>query len=180
MKRLFRLISKVNLLFYAVYAKMYPVKYAKYIGVNIKGKVNIYCSSFSMFSTEPWLITLGNNVHITNGVKFINHDGGTLILRKFVPDLEITKPITVGNDVYIGINTIIMPGVNIGNNVIVGAGAVVTRDIPDNSIAVGVPAKRIKSVDEYLEKAKKESLHIGHLTYKAKEKELRKIFGIEK
>ena len=180
MKRLLRILSKFYVIFYAIYGKLYPVKYAKHLGVEMKGKVFLYCSSFSMFSTEPWLITLGDNVHITNGVKFINHDGGTLILRKFVPDLEITKPITVGNDVYIGINTIIMPGVNIGNNVIIGAGSIVTRDIPDNSVAVGVPAKRIKSVDEYLEKAKKDSLHIGHLTYKAKEKELKRIFGIKK
>jgi acetyltransferase-like isoleucine patch superfamily enzyme len=59
-----------------------------------------------------------------------------LILRKFVPGLELTGPITVGDNVYIGINTIILPGVNIGNNVIIGAGSVVSRDIPDNSVAM--------------------------------------------
>lgn len=58
----------------------------------------------------------------------------------------------VGNDVYIGNDVIILPGVNIGNKVVIGAGAVVTKDIPDNSVAVGVPARVIESADEYFEK----------------------------
>ena len=59
-------------------------------------------------------------------------------------------PIVVKDNVHIGWNAIIMPGVTIGNNCVIGCGAVVTHDIPDNSIAVGVPAKVIKSTDEYL------------------------------
>ena len=148
----------------------------KKIGVNFPwGGVHVYGNV--AWSTEPWLITLGNNVHITNGVKFLTHDGGTLLYRKYVPDLEITKPITVGNDVYIGNNVIILPGVNIGNNVVIGAGAVVSRDIPDNSVAVGVPARVIKTADEYLEKLKRESLHLGHLKGQEKDKALMEYFG---
>ena len=55
-----------------------------------------------------------------------------MLYRNQIPDLEITKPIKVGNDVYIGNNVIILPGVTIGNNIIIGAGAVVSKDIPDN------------------------------------------------
>lgn len=91
-------------------------------------------------------------MHITNGVRFITHDGGTLLFRDRVPDLEITKPIVIGDNVYIGNNVLLLPGVTIGNNVIIGAGAVVSRSIPDNSVAVGVPARVIKSSDEYFEK----------------------------
>lgn len=120
---------------------------------------------------------MGNNVHITDGVKFITHDGGTLLYRNHIPDLEITKPISVGNDVYIGNNVIILPGVTIGNNVVIGAGAVVTKDIPDNSVVAGVPAKRIKSADDYLEKLKKESLHLGHLKGQEKDLALMKYYG---
>ena len=145
-----------------VYRKVYsvivsrisPLKYAKKIGVNMNGAVHIYGKV--SWGTEPWIITLGNNVHITDGVKFVTHDGGTLLYRDFIPDLEITKPITVGNRVYIGNNVILLPGVNIGNNVIIGAGAIVSKSIPDNSVAVGVPAKVIKTADEYLEKIKEE------------------------
>ena len=159
---------------------MYPEKYAKAIGVNMRGKVRIYGSSYEMFSTEPWLITLGNNVHIVGGTVFIPHDGGTLILRDKVPDLELTSPITIGDNVYIGSRCIIMLGVNIGSNVIIGAGSIVTKNIPDNSVAVGIPARKIKTIDEYQAKAEKNSLHLGHLYGKEKAEELKKIFNVGK
>lgn len=107
----------------------------------------------------------------------MTHDGGTLIYRHIVPDLEITKPITVGDNVYIGTNTIILPGVKIGSNVIIGAGAVVSKSIPDNSVAVGVPARVIKTSDDYFEKIRNESIHLGHLKYKEKDRALMKYFG---
>ena len=155
---------------------MKPVKYASKIGVNFPGG-GLHLYGKITWGTEPWLITLGNNVHITDGVKFLTHDGGTLLYRNQIPDLEITKPITVGNDVYIGNNALILPGVTIGNNVVIGAGAVVTKAIPDNSLAVGVPAKIIKTADEYLEKLKKESLHLGHLKGQEKDKALMQYYG---
>ena len=93
-----------------------------------------------------------------------------------IPDLEITKPITIGNDVYLGNNVLVLPGVHIGNNVVVGAGAIVTRDIPDNSVAVGIPARLIKTPDEYLAKIEKESLHLGHLKGEEKDQALMKHF----
>ena len=165
-----------KLYYSAVYRKLYPVKYAQKVGVNfVIGKLYIYGSI--AWGSEPWIITLGENVHITDGVKFITHDGGTLLYRKQIPDLEITKPIVVGNDVYIGNNVIILPGVTIGSNVVIGAGAVVTKDIPDNSVAVGVPARVIKTADEYLEKLKAESLHLGHLKGQEKDKALMDYYG---
>lgn len=57
--------------------------------------------------------------------------------------------IKIGNNVYIGQNAMIMPGVTIGNNVIIGAGAIVTHDIPDDVVAIGVPATVKKSINEY-------------------------------
>lgn len=153
-----------------------PLKYAACVGVNFHpGELHIYGDI--NWGTEPWIITLGKNVYLTEGVKFITHDGGTLLYRHLVPDLEITKPITVGNDVYIGNNVIILPGVTIGNNVIIGAGAIVSKDIPDNSVAVGVPARVIKTADEYFEKIQKESLHLGHLKGREKDKALMEYYG---
>ena len=64
--------------------------------------------------------------------------------------LGIAEPVKIGNDVWIGGNVTILPGVNIGNNVVIGAGAVVNKDIPDNSLAVGVPANVIKKIDNDL------------------------------
>ena len=69
-----------------------------------------------------------------------------------------------------------MPGVTISNNVIVGIRSIVTKDIKSNSVVVGIPAKKIKTVDEYHEKIKKKSLKIGHLSREKKEKKLKEIF----
>ncbi|WP_214709024.1 MULTISPECIES: acyltransferase [unclassified Exiguobacterium] len=108
-----------------------------------------------MFSTEPWLITLGNNTHITDEVKFITHDGGTLIFPEFKNDYILTGKITIGSNTYIGTRTIILPGVTIGENCIIGAGSVVASDIPNNSVAVGVPAKVKRTTNEYAGKIRK-------------------------
>jgi len=72
-----------------------------------------------------------------------------------------------------------MPGVTIGNRVIIGAGSVVTKNIPDNSVAVGSPARVIKTVDEYLVTMKEKSLRCGHLKGLEKEEVLKKIFNIK-
>jgi acetyltransferase-like isoleucine patch superfamily enzyme len=170
-----------GILFYIlreIHAKLDPLGYARKIGVRMGENVHFYGMPSNMFGTEPWLITIGNNVYITAGCAFITHDGGTLILRKEVPDLEWTAPIAIGNDVYIGVRTLILPGVTIGNRCIIGAGSIVTKSIPDNSVAAGVPARVIKSTDEYLENMKKKSLKCGHLQGEEKAKVLKKIFGI--
>ncbi|NAW11179.1 DapH/DapD/GlmU-related protein, partial [Salmonella sp. gx-h1] len=62
--------------------------------------------------------------------------------------LEYAYPITVGNNVWFGGGVKVMPGVTIGNNVVIAAGSVVTRDIPDNVLAGGVPCKVIRAITE--------------------------------
>jgi serine acetyltransferase len=69
-----------------------------------------------------------------------------------------------------------MPGGSIGSNVIIAAGSIVTKDIPDNSVVGGIPARKIKSMDEYLNGIMVKSLHLGHLKGKEKDKELRRYF----
>ncbi|MDR8085751.1 acyltransferase, partial [Acinetobacter baumannii] len=73
-------------------------------------------------------------------------------------------PINIGNNVYLGTNTIILPGVSIGNNVIVGAGSLVNKDLADNAVYAGIPAKFIKTLDDYYTKCLKDSLKLGHLS----------------
>ncbi len=171
-------MNKIKVLLRILQAYLKPDQYIRNIGVKCNGKVTMYCNPYKVFGSEPWLITLGDNVYITSGVRFITHDGGTLILRKEIPDLEITKPIKVGDDVYFGLNCMVMPGIKIGNRCIIAAGSVVTKDIPDNSVVAGVPAKIIKSTDAYLQKIEKESLHLGNLSSVEKARELKKIYHV--
>lgn len=177
--RLQRILKIFTVPFKLLYAQLYPVQYAKSLGVNMQGAVTIYGSSYMMFSSEPFLVTLGDNVYISLDAKFICHDGSVLPFRKDIPDLDITKRINIGNNVFIGLGALILPGVTIGNDCIVGAYAVVTKDVPDGTIVAGNPARVIKKTDDYLKKAKEDSLHIGHLVGKEKEKVYKEIFGIK-
>jgi acetyltransferase-like isoleucine patch superfamily enzyme len=173
--RVFRVLQFIK---HQIHAKLDPIGYARSIGVTVGNNVTFYGMPPNMFGTEPWLITIGNNVYITAGCQFITHDGATLILRQEVPDLEITAPIIVGDDVYIGLRTMILPGVKIGNRCIIGAGSVVTKSIPDGYVAAGVPARVLKSTSEYLKSAQSRSLHFGHLSAKTKALALKKHFGV--
>ena len=86
-------------------------------------------------------VMIGPNTTITTVGHPINPNGRRKRLAQ-------ASEIRIGNDVWIGANVCILPGVNIGNNVIIGAGAVVNRDIEDNSMAVGVPARIIKEIEK--------------------------------
>ncbi len=174
-----KILGIIKFIYYSIWTKVNPNKFAEHIGVKLGKNVRFYGMKPSMFSTEPWLITIGNDCYITANCQFITHDGGTLILRKEVPDLEITAPITIGNDVYIGLNTTILAGTKIGNRCIIGACSLVKGEFPDNSVIAGVPARVIKTVDEYLEQAKQQSLHFGHLSSKEKEIALKKHFNVK-
>lgn len=142
-------------------------------GCHVYGRVS--------FGSEPYLIDFGNNVRITKGVEFITHDGGVWTLRKMklLENADIFGPIKVGNNVHIGINTIVMPNVCIGNNVIIGAGSIVTKDIPDNSVAAGVPARVIRTIEEYYDKYKDKVDYTKHMNPEEKKKYLYKKYGLE-
>lgn len=170
------LISIFNFLYYRYLLKFSTKKYLKAIGVNAKEKVHLYGGIHGMFGSEPWLITIGENVYITSGCRFINHDGGVLILRQREKTLEITKPINIGNNVYLGTNTIVLPGVTVGDNVVVGAGSIITKDLASNAVYAGVPAKFVKSLDDYYEGCLKKSLKLGHLSAIEKDKALRDFY----
>lgn len=100
------------------------------------------------FGSEPYLISIGDNVSITSS-SFVNHDGGVWVFRDERPSIDVVKPITIMNNVFIGSNCIIMPGVTIHSNVVIGAGAVVTKDLDSDAVYAGIPAKKIKSLEQY-------------------------------
>ena len=158
-------------------ARLRPVVYAKRIGVHIEGEVTIYGSSYDMFSSEPFLVTLHDNVYISLGAKFICHDGGVLPFRKDHPKLDVAAPITVKANCFIGAGALIMRGVTIGENCIVAANAVVTKDVPDGSVVGGNPARIIKTTEDYITSAQERSLEVGHLHGDEKLDAYRRIFG---
>lgn len=172
MKKISNLIDKIRLGFAS---KKGTVRYFRSKGMKIGSNCDIN-KSLNVIS-EPYLVTLGDNVRITSGVKMITHDGGVIVARRMeeiksiCPDIEkadIFGRITVGNNVHIGVDAIIMPGVTIGSNCLIGAGAVVVHDIPDNSVAVGVPARVIKTIEQYVRDNMDDMVFIKHLSYEEK------------
>ena len=148
------IVSKFRV-FEKIYRRLYPIKYWKSKGLKIGNNCEIYGTA--IFGSEPYLISIGDNVRINSKVEFVTHDGGVWVIRNLydnLRDIDLFGAITVGNNVHIGSNTIVMPGAKIGNNCIIGCGAIVTGCIPDNSIAVGVPARVIENIDEYVDKHK--------------------------
>lgn len=103
------------------------------------------------------MISFGDNVHVASGVKFINHDISVLMLQHMEPETPFKArigEIIIGDNVFIGSNSILLYGIHIGNNVVIGAGSIVTKDIPDGVVAAGVPCKPIGSFDNWKGKMK--------------------------
>ena len=159
-------------LFYFIFKKFSPIKYARHIGVNVGDNCRLLNIQYS---TEPYLLKIGNHVSATN-VRFETHDGGVWCFRKENPEIDIIKPISIGNNVYLGYEAVVLPGVTIGNNVIIGARAMVTKDIPSNSVAVGVPARVIKTLEEYKEKTFNEAHNTKKMNAVSKEAYYKKIY----
>ena len=137
---------------------------ARYAGVTI-GENNFIASEF--WSTEGYLIRVGNHCQITQGVKFLTH-GGAGAARKMFPKFDTFGQIVIGDYVYLGTNSLVMPGVTIGDNVLVAAGSVVTKSIPSGLVVGGNPAKVLCTIEEYIERNKKYNLNSKGMNLKDK------------
>lgn len=112
-------------------------------------------NSIRFDTTTPGLITIGDNVSITADVSILTHDFCSSVFRQKYNDyLPGRSKVVIGNNVYIGQKVMILRGVTIGDNVIIGAGAIVTKDIPSDSVAAGIPARVVCTLDEYYRKRK--------------------------
>ena len=167
MNNITRLIRRLDA-FWWLKVKHKPVEFARKLGVTIGEGCQILDDPARIFGTEPWLITIGDNVDITGGARFINHEGGmwcARILKPELKDYDLFRPIRVGNNVMVGTGSIIMPGVTIGNNVIIAASSIITRDVPDGAVVAGIPAKQISTVEKFTESIKQEDLFLTkHMT----------------
>lgn len=147
----------IDLFYYFVLHNGNLVSYLRHKGIRIGENCELW-NLPDDYGSEPWLIEIGNNVTITNGVRLVNHDASSRLFRKTLSD---SSPygnrfgrIHIQDNCFIGMNSIILLNVNIGPNSIVGAGSVVVQDVPPNTVAAGVPARVICSLDEYIEKYK--------------------------
>lgn len=145
-------------------------------GVRLGSDVRLISVGGGTFGSEPYLIEIGDHVTVCGRVQFVTHDGGVWVLRHKYPDIDVFGPINVGNNVFIGFGSIIMPNVTIGNNVVIGAGSVVNRDIPDDVVVAGIPAKVIKSLADYEQDVLKSASFIKGLKEREKRDRLEQQF----
>lgn len=118
------------------------------MGVRVGEHSHVYTLNWP---PEPWLIRIGDHVTIANDVTFVTHNLNRIFQDKH-ESLTGFGCIDIKDYVQIGVNTTILPNVTIGPRSVVGAGSVVTKDVPPNSVAAGNPAKVICGIDEYEQK----------------------------
>lgn len=136
------------------------IQYLEKAGVTIGERTIIYSPRTTTIDlTRPHLIEIGKNVRITRGVVILTHGADWHVLRNVYKDPFVcgsAGKVVVGDNVFIGVNSIILKGVTIGSNSIIGAGSVVTKSIPSLSVAAGNPAQVRMDLETYYQKRKKE------------------------
>lgn len=125
-------------------------------GISV-GKGTIFYSPETMVidRQRPWMLIIGEYCKITAGCTILTHDYSRSVLRRAYHDIVGEAGMTViGNNVFIGMHSIILMGTHIGDNVIVGAGSVVSGNIPSNVVIAGNPARVIRSLNEHYNRRK--------------------------
>ena len=139
------------------------IRFLRWRGAKIGEKCQI-TGSVLRFGTEPWLIEIGNRVSLTGGVALITHDGSSRLFRDRLPGSSKYGnrfgKIVIHDNCFVGMNSIVLPGITIGPNSIIGTGSVVTKDVPPSTVVAGVPARKLCTLDEYIEKYKQKVIPI--------------------
>lgn len=107
-----------------------------------------FYSNFNLIVVDDGEVHIGNYVMCAPNVT-ISTTGHPVCGEYRRNGTQFSLPVHIGNDVWLGANCVILPGVTIGNNVVIGAGSVVTHDIPDNCVAVGSPCRILKEITDY-------------------------------
>lgn len=132
------------------------VEYYRSKGVSIgEGSVFRSPGSTKIDLMRPSLIRIGEGVDMNSNFTIMAHDfSHRVFVLLYGEFLSSSGAVTIGNNIYFGTNVTILKGVTIGDNCVIGAGSIVTRDIPANSVAAGVPCKVICSIEDYYKKRK--------------------------
>lgn len=119
------------------------------LGAKVGNDVEIWTNKID--KGHAFLLEIGDRVTISDA-RILLHDAST---KRFIGYSKVGR-VVIGNDVFIGADAIILPGIKIGSNVIIGAGTVVTRDIPDNSVVAGNPGRVIGTMETFILKNQRE------------------------
>lgn len=142
------------------------VSYLRRLGVEVGDNTKFFAPRNVVVDvTRPYLLKIGKGVKITSGVTILTHDFSYSVLRRTHHSIqnECAGYTLIGDNCFLGMNSIIMGGVHLGNNVIVATGAVVTKDVPDNMVVAGVPAKPVCTLEEFYERRKKRQISDAQL-----------------
>lgn len=157
------------------------IQHLKKLGIDIGTNCCIWNPNSTFIDIQrPEMLHIGNFCKITKGVTILAHDYSTSVTRRKFHEHVGNASITyIGDNVFIGMNAIILMGTKIGNNCIIGAGSVVTGTFEDNLVIAGNPAKIVCSIDTYFEKKKERVLSDARNFYKMKKGKLGRTPTIE-
>jgi acetyltransferase-like isoleucine patch superfamily enzyme len=154
MSKILDLLSKLFQRICMLDSRLY-ILFLRKRGVTI-GEGSTFFGHVSIDTQRPCLVEIGRNCNLSDGVFIITHGYDWAVLReKFGEMLSSSGKVVLEDNVFIGINSLILKGVRIGTNTIIGAGSVVTHDIPAYCVAAGNPCKVIMTLEEYYKKRKK-------------------------
>lgn len=136
--------------------------YLRKKGAKIGKNVRIYCPANAIIDAHnPYLLTMGDNIDITGPVTILTHDYAVFVCNNMCYQsggrqrrnrVGCNRPVVIGNNVFLGWGCTILAGSTIGDNVIIGANAVVSGNVEANSVYAGNPAQKIMSIEEYHER----------------------------
>ena len=138
---------------YKANSKLYT-SYLRKKGIRIGENTFFYSPwTITVDILRPWMVEIGNNVHITAGCTILQHGKESIVIQEKYGDVIGTSDkVKIGDNVFIGVKSTILKGVEIGDNVIIGANTLVNKDCPSNGVYAGNPVKFIMSLDQYREK----------------------------
>lgn len=154
--------------------KANPYNNAVSLGVNLGKDVRLVDNP--SWGSEPYLISIGDGTLISGNVTFITHDMSTRVFKQVggreVQNLQKYGKIVVGKNCFIGMRSMLLPGVTIGDNCIVAAGAIVTKNIPQNQVWGGIPAKFLMTLEDYQKNCEKNCLNYSSEELRQNKKEV--------
>jgi acetyltransferase-like isoleucine patch superfamily enzyme len=144
-----KLLKKIYLRFFVSSGFAYAAYLKKQAVLHSQGDTCFISKAANI--PDPHLVKLGDNVWITAGCQLLCHDASVIMINIMRSGhRDRVGPIVLGSNSFLGNNVIVLPGTGIGSKTIVGAGSVVTGDIPDNSVFAGNPARHICDFEDYV------------------------------